>query len=114
MVKRAANFTRSGVTDWLLQRLTAVILALYFIVLLIYFLGGSHTGFQSWQSFILSGGMKVFTVIAVTSFSAHAWIGLWTVATDYIKNRSVRFTFHAFYGISLFAMFVWCIDILWG
>lgn len=114
MVKRAVNFTRSGVSDWLLQRVTAVVLALYCIVLLVYFLGGSHTGFQSWQSFILSGWMRVFTVIAVAGFIAHAWIGLWTVVTDYIHNRSLRFTLHAFYGIALFTMFVWGIDIFWG
>ena len=114
MVKRVANFTRNGVTDWLLQRLSAVVLAVYFVALLIYFLSGSHTGFQSWQSFILSGWMRVFTVVAFAGFVVHAWVGLWTVATDYIKNCFLRFAFHAFYGILLLGMFVWCMDVLWS
>jgi len=29
--------------------------------------------------------MKVFSTLAVLATAAHAWIGMWTVGTDYIR-----------------------------
>ena len=113
-MKSGSNFTRSGITDWLVQRFTAIVLGVYFVVIAGYFVFQSPITFQSWQVFILSVWMKIFTILATASFVAHAWIGLWTVATDYIKRPCWRFLVHALYSFFLIWMLIWCLNTLWG
>jgi len=51
----------------------------------------------------------------------HAWVGMWTISTDYLTNMAigkwatgVRFLFQAVCGIAMFTFFVWGVQILWG
>ena len=113
MVKAATGFSRSGVTDWLIQRISALVLGAYSICVLGFFVLGAPITFPSWQASILSTPIKIFTLMALVSMLAHAWIGLWTVATDYIKPLGLRMAFHGFYALALFAMLVWGVDSLW-
>jgi succinate dehydrogenase / fumarate reductase membrane anchor subunit len=52
--------------------------------------------------------------MALLSFGAHAWIGLWTISTDYIKAMVFRFIFQALSGLVMFVYVVWGVQILWG
>ena len=119
MVKSVTSFGRSGLSDWLLQRVSGVILLAYAICL-----GGTlviGVNYAQWQAMFASTGMRVFTLLAILSLAAHAWIGMWCVLTDYItvrligpKATAIRIFFQlAMIAITLLYV-VWAIDILWG
>ena len=114
MVKTATNLGRSGLQDWLIQRITAVFLAGYFLVLLGFWLSHRVMAYEQWHAFFENPVMKIFSGLALFSLVAHAWIGVWTIITDYIKPLSVRLGVQIVILISLVFDMGWGIRILWG
>ncbi len=121
MVTAVTNFGRSGLSDWLVQRVTAVVLLAYtvFIVSVLFF--GPQLGFAEWKALFAQTWVRIFSLAAILSIAAHAWIGLWSVTTDYLTERLMgskatvlRLVAQAFIAIVLFTYVVWGIQILWG
>ncbi|WP_444936454.1 succinate dehydrogenase, hydrophobic membrane anchor protein [Microbulbifer sp. JMSA004] len=121
MVKTVTSFGRSGTFDWLYQRVTAVILLAYtlFIVGFIFF--SKDFSYQAWSELFAQRWMRVFSLVALLSTIIHAWIGLWSVVTDYITNRMMggkATVLRLFVEVILAAVAVlyavWGIEILWG
>jgi succinate dehydrogenase / fumarate reductase membrane anchor subunit len=64
--------------------------------------------------------MKMFSTLAVLATAAHAWIGMWTVGTDYIRNHyfgAHATTFRIVYQFGclalLFIYVLWALQIFW-
>ena len=57
--------------------------------------------------------IRIFTLLAVLSLAAHAWIGLWTVGTDYIKATAVRIAYQSLVILILLALLLWTVQIIW-
>ena len=119
MVKSVTSFGRSGLSDWLLQRVSGVILLAYAICL-----GGTlviGVDYAQWQAMFASTGMRVFTLLAILSLAAHAWIGMWAVGTDYLTERMLgtkgnllRLAFQIGCSLAIFVYVIWGTQILWG
>ena len=109
----ATNFSRNGITDWLVQRVSAVILALYVLTLTFWF-AFCPGGYESWYGFMMSLPMKVFSILACLSLMGHAWVGVWTIGTDYIKCACVRIAFQIAVAVALVVYFIWALTIFWG
>jgi len=79
-----------GLRDWLIQRVSAVLIAAYVFWIVIYC--GLHGlyDYLAWQSLFSSVTFKVLTSVVLVSTVWHAWIGLWTVATDYLHSKIIR------------------------
>lgn len=105
---------RNGFQDWILQRVTAVILALYTFALLTVWLYMPWCENLSWRSLFNNNAMRLVTVIALISLLIHAWIGMWTVITDYIKTPSLAFVAKVLVFVSLMFYLFWGIQILWS
>lgn len=114
MVASVTSLTRNGLRDWLIQRVSAVIVAAYSIFLLVFFFTHCPLSFEQWQSLFSNTWMKIASVMTLLALLAHAWIGVWTIATDYIKVIWLRLVFHMMVIILLFAALIWGIIILWG
>src|SRR5690606_38514226 len=114
MVTNITNFGRSGLADWLMQRATAVILLVYTLFMVGVFLVIPNLDYQSWIGLFQCTWMRIFSMLALLSIAAHAWIGLWTVATDYIEPTGIRLVFRLFVILALFAFVVWGVQVLWG
>jgi len=121
MVTTVTNLGRSGPADWLLQRVSAVVLLAYtlFIVGVVFF--GPDLDYVSWKALFAQTWVRIFTLAALLSIAAHAWVGLWTVLTDYLTERLLgttgtvlRWLAQIFIAIVLFTYVVWGIQILWG
>jgi len=121
MVTAVTNFGRSGLSDWLVQRVTAVILLAYtlFIVGVVFF--GPALNFLEWKALFSHTWVRIFTLAALLSVAAHAWIGLWSIALDYLTERMLgpkanvlRPLFLAIVAILIFIFVVWGIQVLWG
>jgi succinate dehydrogenase / fumarate reductase membrane anchor subunit len=114
MVASVTSLGRNGLYDWLIQRVTAVILASYTVFLLGYLVLSPDLTFEQWSGLFGHTAMRIFSLLALLSIGAHAWVGLWTISTDYIKPAGIRVCFQAVCGVVMFAYVVWGVEILWG
>ncbi len=104
----------SGSRDWLVQRFSAVFLAIYTIFLFAFIVMHPDFAYEQWQSLFSSRIMQLSTLFALLCIAAHAWIGLWTVLTDYVKPILIRYILQSLILLALFVYVVWGIFILWG
>ena len=85
MVTSVGSLGRTGVGDFVLQRVSAVVLALFGLCVGGWFVAHpapTHAAFAAWFT---SAAMSVFATLALVALGAHAWIGMWTVGTDYLR-----------------------------
>lgn len=122
MSTNITNLGRSGLSDWLLQRVTAVILGIYFIVVMAFLILNGDMSYQSWTAFMACVPMKVATILVLLCIAAHAWIGMWTISTDYLIKDGhlgsvptfVRIGFQSLCVLFLLACVLWGALIIWG
>ena len=103
----------SGLRDWKIQRLSAVILALYGIYVLL-MSWGHTTDFDSWVLVFEHPSMRATTVVALVALLFHAWIGVWTITTDYLKASFLRLLVQGFVLCLLGGYGVWGFMIVEG
>jgi len=104
----------NGIRYWLAQRLTAVFLILYIAVLFWFCVSHPQVSYENWKAFMFLPVMKVMTMLALLSTSIHAWIGVWTVLTDYVHQVFVRQLLQAGVILVLVSYFFWGLQILYG
>jgi succinate dehydrogenase / fumarate reductase membrane anchor subunit len=121
MATQITSYARNGVSDWLVQRVTAYILAVYTVVVVAYLFMQPEVTFVGWKAFMSQTWMQVFTLMALLSTCAHAWIGMWTVGTDYLrehlmgKRGNVLRTIYLIGCVLVTIIYlVWGVQILWG
>lgn len=119
MVTTVTSMGRSGLYDWLMQRVSAVVLLAYFVVVSYVLLSG--VDYASWTSLYSQTWMRVFSLMALLSLGVHAWVGMWSVFSDYFTERLMgqvgnilRFLLQVVSGLVMFTYVVWGIQILWG
>ena len=89
MVTSVTNLSRSGLYDWMAQRVSAVVLAAYFIFLIGYLVANPGIGYAQWHELFASNWMRIFSLLALVALGAHAWVGMWTIATDYLTPMAL-------------------------
>ncbi|MBR9912480.1 MAG: succinate dehydrogenase, hydrophobic membrane anchor protein [Gammaproteobacteria bacterium] len=121
MVTAVTSFGRSGLYDWVAQRVSAVVLAAYTLFLVGFILLTPEVGYAEWKELYSYLWMRVFSLLALLSMVAHAWIGLWAVLTDYLTTRLLgtkgtvlRVSAQLLMGVVILTYTVWGIEILWG
>jgi succinate dehydrogenase / fumarate reductase membrane anchor subunit len=82
-------------------------------VLFQFFFAHPHLIFMTLRVYFLTPWVQIFTLIALVSLFLHAWVGMWTVITDYIKPAMLRFVAEALVILTLVIYFFWGIEILW-
>lgn len=107
------SLTGNGLRDWLVQRLSSLIIAVYFIFLVGFFCQHPNLDFMLIRDLFAGSWMQIFTLLTLLSLFLHAWVGVWTVITDYIKPFVLRFLIQALVILALFIYFFWGVEILW-
>jgi succinate dehydrogenase / fumarate reductase membrane anchor subunit len=100
---------RKGLRDWIIQRITALIVGIYAVIVVIFALSHSSSSDQAheWMSFLSHPAMKIAGVLALVSVLWHAWLGLWIVFTDYVKPLGLRYFLNTVVLLLLLAYLVW-------
>jgi len=121
MVKSVTSLGHNGLSNWLLQRVSALVMTAYLIFMVGYFFANPSPSYEQWVSLHSSLAMRIFSLLTILSIAAHAWIGLWCVLTDYITVRligSKATPIRMFLQLAMIALIlfyvIWAIDILWG
>ncbi len=104
----------TGLREWIIQRVSALYMAAYIIFLFIYLLVHPHLDYQDWSSFFRCPWVQVLSLIFVVGMVWHAWIGIWTVITDYIKIPCIRMIVQLAVIFALFVYLFWSIAIIWA
>jgi len=119
MVTQALSLSRSGLSDFIAQRVTAYILAAYSIYFIGFFVSG-EVSHSSLTAFFWAPSMQIFSTMAILSIAAHAWVGMWTIGTDYLRAAhvgsmatSIRFFYQMICLLALFVYLLWSLRLVW-
>jgi succinate dehydrogenase / fumarate reductase membrane anchor subunit len=102
-----------GLRDWLGQRVTAVVMALYTLIVVAAVLSGAASTLDGWKALISHGFMRFLSFLFVVSLCFHAWIGVRDIWMDYIKPVGLRLTLHVLTLLALVGYAGWATQILW-
>jgi len=102
-----------GLGSWLAQRITAVIMALYTLVLLIAFLSSRPMDYGAWSRLFQNGWMRVATLLFAVSLAWHAWVGVRDIVMDYFKHDGLRLGLQVVTILVLAGYVGWTVQVLW-
>jgi succinate dehydrogenase / fumarate reductase membrane anchor subunit len=114
MVKSVLGVHHQGLRDWIIQRISAILIAVYTLALVIYLMCSSSVSYAEWHHLFSQSWMKIATILCIASVLYHAWIGIWTIFTDYVKPYVLRCLLNFLVLLMLFACFFWGLLILWS
>ena len=113
-VKKDAVVAHYGWREWLAQRVTAIIMALFAVVIFGFFAINGSVNYEQWKSLFSSPLFRVLALLFLISVYYHAWIGVRDVLMDYIKPVGLRLSLQVVVILSLVAFTIWSIAILWA
>lgn len=114
MVERIVTGAHYGLRDWLLQRITAVMMALYAFLLTAYILLHPHLDYATWTALFSGNVMRSVTLLFLLALFAHAWVGVRDIVMDYVKHAGLRLLIHVLVILVLLLYAIWSVQILWG
>ncbi len=103
-----------GWREWLAQRVTAVIMALFAIIIFGFFVIKGEVSYLDWKELFSSQLFRVLALLFLISVYYHAWIGVRDVLMDYIKPVAVRISLQVMVILALVGFAIWSIAILWA
>jgi len=113
VVDRVVTGAHYGLRDWLAQRITAVVMAVYTVILLVVLAGGAPLTYPVWKDLFAQGWMRVATLLFAASLAWHAWVGVRDILMDYAKPVGVRLSLQVAALLVLASYIGWTIQILW-
>lgn len=112
--KRIVVGAHYGLRDWLAQRVTAALMALFTLVVLAQvLLTKGPIGYDRWAGIFAAQWMKVLTFTVIIALLYHAWVGMRDIWMDYIKAAAVRLVLQIFSIVWLVGCAGWAIQVLW-
>jgi succinate dehydrogenase / fumarate reductase membrane anchor subunit len=114
MVNRIVSGAHYGLRDWLVQRVTAVVMAVYAVFMVAHLLLQSSFGYDTWIELFSSNIVRTFSLLFLLSLFYHAWVGVRDIVMDYVKPASIRLLIHVLVILALVLYVIWSVQILWG
>ncbi len=114
MVKRTVVGAHYGLRGWLIQRVSAGVMAAYTLlfVLILVFAPPAHYG--AWQALFAHQAMKIASFLFLVSVFLHAWVGMRDILMDYAKPTGLRLALEVAVALTLLAYAGWALQILWS
>lgn len=113
MINRIVVGAHYGLKDWIAQRATAVIMALYTVVIAAVMIIAQPSTFEAWKGIFANGVIKFLTFLFFVSLFYHAWIGMRDLWMDYVKPTGIRLSLHVLTVTLLVGYTAWVAAILW-
>jgi succinate dehydrogenase / fumarate reductase membrane anchor subunit len=116
--KRLVVGAHYGTMDFIAQRVTAIIMAVYTLVLLVGILTMSGFTYAGWKNlftftcFMLPVG-QILATLAIISLAWHAWIGIRDIWMDYVKPVGLRLFLMVLTILWLVGSIVYFVHTLW-
>jgi len=103
-----------GTGNFLVQRFSAVVMALYTIFAVPYILWRSPASYADWKALFAGGFFRLATLTALVAIAWHAWIGMRDVIIDYLHGYALRLGAQVVVAVVLVFYLLWSFSILWG
>lgn len=114
MVKRVVVGAHYGLRDWLLQRVTAVIMVLYALLFVFVLVGTPSLQYPQWKALFANQWMRFATLLFLLSVYLHAWVGVRDILMDYVHPTGVRLGLQILVILALALYTVWAAQLLWS
>jgi succinate dehydrogenase / fumarate reductase membrane anchor subunit len=111
--KRLVVGAHYGLRDWMAQRATALVMALFTVALIVQVLLPGSMGYDKWAGIFSRQWMKVLTFVVIVSLAYHVWVGVRDVLMDYVKPVGVKLLLQVFTLVWLVGCAGWAIQVLW-
>ena len=112
--KRLVVGAHYGVKDWLVQRVTAVLMVVYTAVLFFLVFTSSTPSYEGWAALFAQQWFKLFSAVTLLALFYHAWVGVRDIWMDYIKPVGLRLFLQIATIGWLVACAAWSLQILWS
>jgi len=112
--KRLVVGAHYGLRDWLSQRFTGALMAVFTLIILIQVLvNKGPMGYEKWAGIFASQWMKVLTFSVIVALAWHAWVGIRNIWMDYVKPVGVKLVLDTLSLIWLVGCAGWAVQVLW-
>ena len=111
--KRVVVGAHYGLTEWLLQRVTAVIMVIFTLVLLVVYMVFGNDSYEGWSRLYANQLMKILTFLTLLSLFYHAWVGIRDIWMDYLSSAGLRLTMQTVTVLWLIGCAGYAAQILW-
>ena len=110
---KTATGSHTGTGTWLVQRATAVVLALAVPALAVHFLTAVPTGFDGWRALFLPLWLRLLLLLTMVALALHAWVGMRDIFMDYVHPMGMRLALYLAVIVTLTGSVAWLAAVLW-
>jgi succinate dehydrogenase / fumarate reductase membrane anchor subunit len=103
-----------GLRNWLFQRLTAMVMALYSIVITVLLAVNQPGDYLTWKAMFSPAWIRWATLLFFWSLVMHAWLGVRDILKDYVSSMRVRMFLQSLFAAALLVYAIWAATILWS
>lgn len=103
--------TSSGLRTWLLQRLSAVYLAIFSVVF-VWIWANEPVTYESWRTWVAHPLANLSLILFVLAILVHGWVGIRDIIMDYISPVLIRYLMLISFGLLFIGMGVWVLRTL--
>jgi succinate dehydrogenase / fumarate reductase membrane anchor subunit len=111
---KSATGSHTGTGTWLLQRATALVLAMAMPILMVYFLAALPVDFAGWKALLMPLWVRVPLLLTSAALALHAWVGMRDIFMDYVHPLGIRLALYLGVIITLTGSVAWLAAILFG
>ena len=111
--KRLVVGAHYGSRDWLSQRVTAVLMAVFTVVVVVQLLLPGEMGYYKWAGIFAPQWMKFLTFVVIVALGVHAWVGIRDIWMDYVKPAGIRLALQVFSIVWLLGCAGWAAQVIW-
>ncbi|MHB1085488.1 MAG: succinate dehydrogenase, hydrophobic membrane anchor protein [Thiobacillus sp.] len=111
---KSATGSHTGTGTWLMQRATALLLAVALPVLIVCFLVAMPFDFARWQTLFVPLWVRVPLLLTAAALALHAWVGMRDIFMDYVHPLGLRLALYLLVIVILTGSVAWLAAILFG
>ena len=111
--KRVVVGAHYGLRDWLSQRVTAAVMALFTIAVVVQVLLPGEMGYDKWAGIFSHQWMKVLTFVVIVSLLIHVWVGMRDILMDYVTSVGPRLVLQVAVLVWLVGCAGWAVQVIW-
>jgi succinate dehydrogenase / fumarate reductase, membrane anchor subunit len=102
-----------GMRDWLMQRISAVVMIVFTLAILVSFFVSKSTGYAWWAGLMVHPLMQAMAMVTFIALAWHAWVGMRDIWMDYVKHAGLRLALHVLTIVWMLGCLTYAIRALW-
>ena len=111
---KSSTGSHTGTGTWLVQRASALVLALALPALAITLVVATPTDYAGWQALFAPLWLRILLLLAGAALGLHAWVGMRDIFMDYVHSMALRLALYLAVIVTLVGSVVWLAAILFG